>query len=36
MMMGQDAPQFNPVPAPYNTAQQQYNIAQQPYNNAHP
>jgi hypothetical protein len=36
MMMGKSAPQFNPVPIPYNTAQQQYNTTQQPYNNAQP
>jgi hypothetical protein len=36
MMMGKATPQFNPVPTPYNIAQQQYNTTQQPYNNVQP
>ena len=36
IMTGQDTPQFNQVPSPYNTLQQQYNTMQQPYNTAQP
>jgi hypothetical protein len=36
MMNGQEAPQFNQAPTPYNTTQQQYNTTQQPYNNVQP
>jgi hypothetical protein len=36
MMIGQDAPDFNQVPTPYNTTTQQYNTAHPQYNIMHP
>jgi hypothetical protein len=36
MMIAQFAPQFNQVPALYNTAQQQYNTVHQQYNTTQP
>jgi hypothetical protein len=36
MMIGQDAPEFNQVPTPYNTTTQQYNTAHPQYNIMHP